>query len=377
MLRIPSKYFVLLLIGLFAKCSNTHSPKEASGRAYRVIAYVNGWEDNWGEKFEKAKQITHINYAFANIENGEVVEGRETDKDVLIQLNRLKQVNPDLKILISVGGWTWSTHFSDAALTEDSREKFANSAIAFMLRHKIDGIDLDWEYPGLPGAGNPHRPEDKEHFTALLKLLREKLEQLSIGNEKYLLTIATAASQAYLNHTDMKEAHQYLDFINIMTYDFHGAWDQQTGHHANLTISNFDKSDNPRSAMRAVQEHLQAGIPADKINLGVPFYGRWWNGVSPVNHGVYQQTRGGGGSYNYHTIADSLIQTGRFEVLWDSAAQVPFLWNEIDSVFVTYEDDRSIRHKASFVRERQLGGIMFWQFNGDNGDLLQMIYKSL
>lgn len=372
-----SNYFTLLLICLMVGCSGTDSSEEQTGPTHRVIAYVNGWEDNWGENFEKANQITHINYAFANIVNGEVVEGRDTDKEVLSKLNGLKQVNADLRILISVGGWTWSKNFSDAALTEASREKFANSAIAYMKRHHIDGIDLDWEYPGLPGAGNTHRPEDKENFTALLKLLREKLDQLGTRKEKYLLTIASAASQAYLDHTEMQVAHQYLDFINIMTYDFHGAWDQQTGHHANLTVSGFDESENPRSAARAVQEHVQAGIPSEKINLGVPFYGRWWKGVNPSNKGVHQPAKGGGGSYIYQVIGDSLIQTDRFEVLWDSAAQVPFLWNESDSVFVTYEDKRSIRIKVDFVKEKQLGGIMFWQFNGDNGDLLEAIDTAL
>ncbi len=372
LLDMPSKYLALLLIGLFAACSSRNSPPDVPGHNYRVIAYVNGWEDNWGENHEKAKQITHINYAFANILNGEVVEGRKSDEEVLLKLNGLKQVNPDLRILISIGGWSWSTHFSDAALTEDSREKFANSAIAFMLRHKIDGIDLDWEYPGLPGAGNIHRPEDKENFTSLLKLIREKLDQLK-GEKKYLLTIATAASQAYLDHTDMKVAHQYLDFVNIMTYDFHGAWDSQTGHHANLYASASDKSEDPRSAAKAVQQHVQEGIPANKINLGVPFYGRWWKGVNPCNSGVHQLTTGGGGSYNYDVIADSLIGTGRFDVLWDDAAQVPYLWSEEDSVFITYEDKKSIKLKVNYVEKENLGGIMFWQFNGDNGDLLQTI----
>ena len=113
-----------------------------------IIAYVNSWQDNWGPDFEKANKITHINYAFANIKDGKVVLGHEGDIEVLKKLIHLKNYNPNLKILISVGGWGWSGNFSDAVLTEESREVFANSAIAYMKTHKIDGIDLDWEYPG-------------------------------------------------------------------------------------------------------------------------------------------------------------------------------------------------------------------------------------
>lgn len=366
------KYAILFFAEILLGCSTDYSTNKVPVTRKKVIAYVTEWQDNWGKDYEKVNQITHINYAFANIVDGKVVEGAETGGENLKKLNDLKQVNPDLKILISIGGWTWSKHFSDAALTESSRDQFANSAIAFMQRHEIDGIDLDWEYPGLPGAGNTFRKEDKENFTALLKLIREKLDDLSDGKSRYLLTIASAASQAYLDNTNLNEAHQYLDFINIMTYDFHGEWEKQTGHHSNLMPSDFDLNEVRRSASLAVHQHLKVGIPPDKIMLGVPFYGRWWKGVNPSKSGVYQEASGGG-SYNYHEIADSLIQTGRFQVLWDSTAQVPFLWSEIDSIFVTYEDKRSIRLKVDYVKRQQLGGIMFWQFNGDNGDLLQAI----
>ena len=172
----------------------------------KIIAYVHGWQDNWGTNNEKANQITHINYAFANIKDGKVIEGNDSDVETFKKLNKLKQVNKELKILISVGGWGWSKNFSDAVLTENSRQVFANSAIDFMLKHKIDGIDLDWEYPGQIGDNNVFRPEDKENFTSILKLLRMKLDSVSGENNSFLLTIATGANQNYLDHTNMKEA---------------------------------------------------------------------------------------------------------------------------------------------------------------------------
>lgn len=343
----------------------------------KIIAYVIDWKNNWGDNFEKAKQITHINYAFANIKDGKVIEGKDTDTEIIKKLNNLKQVNKNLKILISVGGWSWSKNFSDAVLTEESREKFANSAIAFMQRHKIDGIDLDWEYPGLPGDGNVHRPEDKENFTAILKLLREKLDALTTSQNKYLLTIASGASQNYLNHTNMREAHIYLDFINIMTYDFHGGGERKTGHHANLNPSGYDDNAIVRNATSAVQAHVNAGIPIDKIVLGVPFYGRWWKGTDPKNHGLYQKTNGATGSYNYDAIIDSINSNKGYVEYWDEAANVPYIWRQKDSLFITYDNAKSLKYKVEFVNNNQLGGIMFWQFNGDNGTLLNTIYDNL
>ncbi|MDO5978092.1 glycoside hydrolase family 18 protein [Flavivirga spongiicola] len=376
------KYILLYTCSLFIFLSCTSKKNEnleqnTNLTNKKVIAYVNSWQDNWGDNFEKANLITHINYAFANIKDGEVVEGRHTDFEIIKKLIKLKEKNKDLKILISVGGWSWSKNFSDAVLTEASREKFANSAISFMKRHNIDGIDLDWEYPGLPGAGNVHRPEDKENFTAILKLLREKLDGIATSENQYLLTIASGASQNYLDHTNMKEAHKYLDFINIMTYDFHGGGEAKTGHHANLNPSNSD--DNPLvvSVVKAVQEHVNAGIPIGKIVLGVPFYGRWWKGANPMNNGLYQKTKGTTGSYNYNAIIDSINSNKGYTEYWDEAAKAPYIWRQKDSLFITYDNAKSLKYKVDFVNDKQLGGIMFWQFNGDNGTLLNTIYNNL
>ncbi|UCE08771.1 MAG: glycoside hydrolase, partial [bacterium] len=178
------------------------------------------------------EKLTHINYAFADIRNGKIIEGFEHDAKNFKILNGLKSKNPGLKILISVGGWTWSGNFSDMTLTKESRQKFIESSIDFMQKHQLDGIDLDWEYPGLPGMGNTHRKKDKKNFTRLLEEFRNSLDTLGKTNQKhYLLTIAAGAFEDYLNHTEMKKAQLYLDFVNIMTYDFTGAWNPKTGHH--------------------------------------------------------------------------------------------------------------------------------------------------
>ncbi|MBJ2175497.1 glycoside hydrolase family 18 protein [Aureibaculum sp. A20] len=366
----------LFLSFLCFSCSKTNKKEEVKNvdnNDYKVIAYVQGYQDNWGENLEKARQITHINYAFANIKNGKVIEGYSVDTEALKKLNALKSINPNLKILISIGGWSWSKNFSDIALTEQSREIFANSAIDFMKKHKIDGIDLDWEYPGQNGDNNTFRPEDKENFTALLKRIREKLE--AIKPEHYLLTIATGANQAYLDHTDMAKAHQYLDFINIMTYDYYTGGSNSTGHHSNL----FSSSLNPNgvSSAKAVEEHVNAGIPIEKLVLGVPFYGRWWKGVNAENNGLYQDSSGKRGSYNFKEIEENYIDKNGFVALWDDEAKAPYLWNAKENQFVTYENSKSLKFKINYIKDKKMGGVMFWQFNQDSGTLLNTISGNL
>ena len=174
----------------------------------------------------------------------------------------------------------------------------------------------------------------------------------------------------------MREAHKYLDFINIMTYDFHTGWGSKTGHNANLSISEFDDDERKISAQLAVEQHINAGIPASKIVLGVPFYGRWWKGVNPENNGLYQTFTGIIGSYNYNIIADSL-DNGDFTAYWDDSAKVPYIWRQKDSLFISYDNAKSMKHKVDFVKKNKLRGIMFWQFNGDNGTLLKTIFDSL
>jgi len=373
-----NKQFLILLFSVIflSSCSEKGKTDETDRNDNaKIIAYVHGWQDNWGPNNEKANQITHINYAFANIKDGKVIEGNDSDGEVFEKLNELKQANKELKILISVGGWGWSKNFSDAVLTENSRQIFANSAIDFMLNHKIDGIDLDWEYPGQIGDNNVFRPEDKENFTAILKLLREKLDSVSKGNNNYLLTIATGANQNYLDHTNMKEAQKYLDFINIMTYDYYTGGSKTAGHHANLFRSEFD-SVKGRNSARAVDEHVKSGIPIEKLVLGVPFYGRWWKGTTPENNGLYQLATGKTGSYSYKTIADS-IAGKTFNSYWDESAKASYVWREKDSLFMTYESPKSMQYKIDYVKNNKMGGIMFWQFNGDNGTLLDSIFKNL
>ncbi|HET6897388.1 MAG TPA: glycoside hydrolase family 18 protein, partial [Vicinamibacteria bacterium] len=344
-----------------------------------IIGYVFARDGVLDPAAIAAEKLTHINYAFANIKEGRVVEGFANDDANYRVLTSLRQRNPNLKILVSVGGWTWSKDFSDAVLTKASRAKFVESAIDFVRRHDLDGFDVDWEYPGLPGDGNVNRPEDKKNFSAVMAELRSALDKEGAARGRHLLlTFAAGASSNFLEHTQMDVVQASVDYVNLMTYDFREAeWEPQAGHHSNL----YTHPDDPHrmSADRAVREFLAAGVPARKLVLGVPFYGRAWGDVDPAGDGLYRegkplaeriQTR-------YGSLAALATQPG-WSRKWDALAQAPFLWNAERRVFVGFDDPQSLRIKSRYVREHGLAGAMFWEYGSDpTGALLGALYDGL
>jgi len=377
--KITTLILMLLFAGfLSCKKKNTSvSQTDNEEKKYKIIGYVAGWKGVDTNKIDGTK-LTHINYAFANVIDGRVVEGEgreQADKENLAKLNSLKKVNPELKILISIGGWTWSKGFSDAVLTEDSRKKFTASAFDYLIRHDLDGLDFDWEYPALQGDNNPYRPEDKENFVQMLKSIREALDSLgSLDNTHYLSTIASAGFKEYLDVNDLGQAQQYLDFINIMTYDYivQSSTDT-TGHHTNL----FTIKPSGRSSEKAVNDHVAAGVPIEKLVMGMAFYGRSWRDVNSDNNGLFQVGKGSG-NYSYSAIVN-LMKDSSFVKHWDNDSKAPFLWNEKERIFVTFEDTESIFQKSEFIKKRKMGGAMFWEYSEDTEDntLLNAIYESL
>src|SRR5215469_11555219 len=253
-----------------------------------VVAYVFPRDSVLQPGQIDAQRLTRVNYAFANIANGRIVTGFAHDAENFAFLESLKKENPSLTVLVSVGGWLWSTNFSDMALTADSRAVFIQSVMEFLAQYNLDGLDIDWEYPGLPGAGHPFRAEDRENFTLLLKELRARFTAETAKTHKPLfLTFAAGANDDFLAHTDMAKAQRYLDTVNLMAYDYYEqGTDPITGHHAPL----FTNPADPKqiSAAKSVAAFEKAGVPAGKIILGVPFYGRAWGQVPDVNNGLFQ-----------------------------------------------------------------------------------------
>ncbi len=344
----------------------------------RIIAYVAGWSM---PPVIHPEKLTHINFAFARIDKGgKVVFENPALAPALKSLLALKAQNPELKVIVSVGGWE-AEGFSDAALTEASRDTFAQSAVELIREHGVDGIDLDWEYPGQGIAGIKYRPEDKQNFTLLLKTVREHLDAASdaanrAGDDRYVLTIASA-DREYFEHTEMSRLHVFLDWLNIMSYDFFNSLTSTTGHHAGLYASEF-AAPTDRNADASVRQHIAAGIPPDKLVLGVAFYGRGFAGVKPANDGLHQPYERYEGDHPYKELVEKLIDRQGFTRHWDERAMAPFLWNNAARTFITYDDPQSIAAKADYVRNKGLGGMMFWELSQDrNDELLDVIVKSL
>lgn len=367
---------LVFLISMFFSCNKTDIKEVRSSDSYKIIGYVAGYED-FDPALVDATKLTHINYAFANINDGQVQFELDIDSINISKLIALKITNPNLKVLYSVGGWVWSDKFSHIAAFEQSRKKFAKSCVQLMKKHGFDGVDLDWEYPGQRAEDNSFRPSDKENFTLLLAEIRQQLDIYEQVDEfHYLLTIATGADQAYIDHTDLGKAHEYLDFINVMCYDFYHGWHFQTGHHANLFPSNKERFGG-NSSQEAITRHINAGVPADKLVMGIPFYGRQWDKVSLGNNGLYQPAMSTGIIVPYWEIVEKLA-SGNYKKMYDESAKASYLWNAKDSIFISWETTKELQLKVEFIKAKGLGGAMFWEYSLDKDqELLNELFERI
>ena len=372
--RLFSKSWLMI-----AACLCMAPPAFAQAPAPRhvVVAYVFAKDSLIQPGEIAAEKLTRINYAFANIKDGRIAAGYANDDKNLATLVALKQQNPSLTVLVSAGGWLWSGGFSDVALTKESRAVFIDSVAEFITRYQLDGLDIDWEYPGLPGATNNYRPEDRQTYTLLLKELRRRFDRLEkkLGRQLYL-TVAAGSSKEFLDHTEMKRVQRYLDTVNLMAYDFYqGSSDTITGHHAPL----FTNPADPKkiSADRSVREFEQAGVPAGKIVLGVPFYSHVWSGVSEANYGLFQPGKPPAADAQYGGGPEAMLKNG-FIRYWDPIASAPYLYNSEKKVWVSYDDPQSLAAKCKFVLEHKLRGVMFWDYEADStGALLDAVDAGL
>lgn len=372
-MKIP--FFLLVcLYGIFVlSCSPVVPPPPQKA----IIGYVPGFRGGLKDLNIDATKLTHINYAFVDVKDSMAwLTNMETDTINFKHLVSLKEKNPNLKILISIGGWSWSENFSDAVLTLSSRNKFAATSVDIIHRYGLDGVDIDWEYPGFKGEDNVFRPEDKENFTLMFQAIREELNRLTAQTGKsYLLTTAIPCFQEFIDRTEMGKLQEYLDYVNLMSYDFYVAGDT-AGHHTNLFPSTSYEYN--ESAHKAFEAYTAAGVPASKLVMGIAFYGRSWFMSSNDNWGIDRPvdsvTRGGG----YSFIKDSLSMRPGFVRHWDDKAKAPVLFNEATHQMVSYDDEESVMHKCNYVKEHQMGGVMFWQYASDPKlYLLDAINKNL
>jgi chitinase len=433
--------------------ANSQAAAESPEAEYKRVGYFVQWgrySRNYHVKnivtTDSADKLTHINYAFANISPGEPrcyeetrlgwgdafadyeasysdadsVDGKSDEfgqglKGHFNQLKKLKGLYPKIKVLMAIGGYTWSGRFSDAALSQN-RAAFVKSCIDLFIRGNLpvwayvsggtpsgganngkaagvfDGIDLDWEFPAAPGfEGDPardippniYRHQDTENFTALLAEFRKQLDEVGKEHGKhYLLTIASPAGKSFYEKMELDKVAGIVDWINLMAYDFHGTWDAKgpTNFHAALYTSPDDPAASPNniSIDSVVTDYLKRGVPAKKLVLGIPFYGRGWTGVPNVNNGLYQ-------SANTMVAAPARFEAGieDYKVLAklgypefrDPVTKAFWIFN--GTTWWNYDDPEVIKLKMAYIKEKQLGGVMFWSIDGDDGTLIKAIDEGL
>lgn len=317
-----------------------------------------------GDDLEK---LTHINHFAAGLADGKIDEKSVGGLD---DIEKLK--NFDVDILISIGGWGVDG-FSQAASTSRGRKRLAESIVNFVDKHNFDGIDLDWEYPGIPGGGIAASPDDKKNFTLLLKKIRQLLDDLEHKKNRHLLlTIAAGAYQKCAENMELEKiTEKYLDFINLMTYDM-GSSREITGHHTNLYAPEFAPDD--YCVQKAVDIYKKRGVPSTKLVIGGAFYGHSWQGVENTNNGLNQPAETDGGTFHdFSEIVNEYMNKDQFNRYWDEKACAPYLFN--GEKFLSYDDEESLREKVKFVKEKNLGGMMYFIHHADyKGLLLEALF---
>ncbi|RXZ80929.1 glycoside hydrolase [Paenibacillaceae bacterium] len=386
--------------------SKSDSITAVPGANYTNVTYFAAWSIFDRKFFPEnvdVSQVTHINYAFADIcwrkagtkilscqnkdielqkdyvYDGEIIIGdNDADLKNYAAFADIKKNNPNLKMMVSVGGWSWSKNFSNVAADEVTRRTFANSAVKFLRAYELDGLDIDWEYPVEGGEDhNVHSPNDKQNFTLLMKTVREALDAAGSEDGKYyLLTIASGQGDNFVVNADLANSTNYLDFISIMTYDYSGGWETLANHNAPLYHdSKLPKPSAPRNNVRGgALGHLNGGVPDYKLVLGVPFYGKGWEGCEPP--GQYSTCAGPSagqwekGIYDYTELETNYVDKNGYTRYWNDAAKVSYVYNPEKKIFITYNDRTSMIYSASLVKTLNLAGTMNWEVSGDRNRTL-------
>uniref|UniRef100_A0A2P2HWQ1 Chitinase 3 n=1 Tax=Hirondellea gigas TaxID=1518452 RepID=A0A2P2HWQ1_9CRUS len=359
---------------------NAVAPPPSSITDYKIVCY----HTNWAQYRAKIGKFvpedidptlcTHIIYAFGWMKRGRIStsEANDLSKDGKVghyqEVTNLKKINRNLKVLLAVGGWSFGTKkFKDMSASRYARQVFITSAIPFLRKHNYDGLDLDWEYP--------KGTRDKANFVLLLRELKEAFtsESEATGKPRLLLTAAVPVGPDNIRAGyDVPKISKYLDFINLMSYDFHGKWEKTVGHNAPMDAPSTDSEYRKQlSVINAARIWTNLGAPKDKLIIGMPTYGRSFTLVDPKRWIVNSPSSDGGeeGKYTgesgfmaYYEVCEHLRTGGVY--VWDEEMQVPYMVK--DNLWVGFDDERSIRNKMNFVINNGYGGAMIWTLDMDD-----------
>ncbi|WP_187137672.1 immunoglobulin-like domain-containing protein [Listeria grandensis] len=427
--------FLIALVGVFyvPQTEQVSAVEEKATTAkYRNVMYYGDWsiwggQDNFYPKDIPADQLTHLNFAFVDFDSNGNFQFTDTDaainsgvgetdvpwagptSGILNTLQSLRADNPNMKIGVSLGGWSKSGDFSVVAADPVKRANFVSNAMKFIKYTNMDFVDVDWEYPASVRApdnvdnkndeGTPNsRPEDKENYIKLLQELRTALDKQGSELKKtYELTVALPAPKSKLDEgIDVKALFNIVDFANIMTYDMHGAWEGQSNHHSAL-YGNPNNPDyaNGLSVDQTVNYLTSKGAASEKIVIGAAYYSRGWNtvekGNNPLQPGLFQPAAkdfaDSDGSPTWGTVNEIDMVIGDFgrasgtwayrnidklkasvpglKEYWDDVAKAPYLYSEVTGQFFTFDNVRSVTEKANYVKNKNLGGMISWMQSQD------------
>lgn len=368
-------FFLLLGMSvLLSSCLSDISGKQKDTRQvpvarkndFKVIAYWTGSDKKIDR--ESIQQLDQIIYSFLHLEENQLNVSHK-DSVYLNYLVSQRKINPDLKVLISLGGWGGCETCSDVFSTEEGRTEFASSVKDILEKYNAQGIDLDWEYPAIAGyQGHAYKPEDRENFTLLVKRLRKVLGPDAV------ISFAAGGFKDYLEKSvDWNKVMPLVDHVNLMTYDIVNGGSSSTGHHTSLYSTENQKN----SADYTIKYLDSIGVPHEKMVLGAAFYARVWEQVEDSLNGLYQKGKFKE-SILYKDIESYKNNYPGFKYFWDSVAQAPYIYNAREKLFATYDDSTSVSEKTRYALENKMAGIMFWQLSGDKPEgLLDIIDNEL
>ncbi|PHO08031.1 glycoside hydrolase [Thermoanaerobacterium thermosaccharolyticum] len=418
MRKISKKHLLIILTLVILVSLLSWSPVLAATSVKNFVVYFPNWgmynaaHNNMSVDMIPWDKVTVINHAFFTVDSNYKLVSTDDYADFQAsfphsegwdpgmirghfgEYKYYKAIYPNVKVLVSVGGWTRGENFHAMASSYDNRKIFIDSVISFLKEYPfIDGIDIDWEYPGINRApdpndqydrGCPGGPEDKENFTLLLKEIREAYNANGMSNK--LLTVAVPGGYDKVDLTQPDIYSQYVDWLNVMTYDMHGAWDSITNHQSPIYLNPLDPS--PTSPIDIKNKYNtdfimkyyrdRYNVPSNKLNVGSPFYSRGWKNVdvttginglfanangAPIGNLDNPQSPGGQNSYSQMEI---LEKTSGYVKYRDEYSLVPWLYNVSEGTMYTYEDTISAAARCDYVINNGFGGIVAWEISNDD-----------